>query len=121
MSATEQGYRARLPGMAVGQRFRQWCNMLKAWLNWTICSILIYDSCVRKKNKNKKNNKAKLRPALYVRSNAGKNIRKFHISKNITRIVCFFAIICIYFKNHFGWAILKYEYRYGNTGSTGAT
>jgi hypothetical protein len=32
---------------------------------------------IRRNKKKKNNNKAKLRPALYVRTNAGKNMKKY--------------------------------------------
>jgi hypothetical protein len=56
--AAGQGCRARLPGKSAGQGFR-------ARLPGNV-------TCMNKKKKN--NNKAKLRPALYVRTNAGKNV-----------------------------------------------
>jgi hypothetical protein len=34
--AADQGCRTRLPGKTAGQWCMQWCNMLKAWWNWTL-------------------------------------------------------------------------------------
>jgi hypothetical protein len=67
--AAGQGCRARLPGKAAGQSYMhamaQYAEQLKA------CSREIGRKCSILPKK--KNNKAILRPALYVRTNLGKN------------------------------------------------
>jgi hypothetical protein len=73
--AAGQGCRAKLPGKAAGQGFRarrhamvQYAESMQ-WWNWS--KMQYSDKCVRNNNKN---NKAKFRPALYVRTNAGKKL-----------------------------------------------
>jgi hypothetical protein len=48
--------------------------LLEEWSNW---SKMQYSEKIRRNKNTHKNNKAKLRPALYVRTSEGKNLQNF--------------------------------------------
>jgi hypothetical protein len=65
--AAGQGCQARLPGKSAGQGCRP---RLHAMVEYAKSMVKLDNNAVFRK---KKNNKAKLRPSLYLRTNAGKN------------------------------------------------
>jgi hypothetical protein len=65
--AARQVCRARLPGKSAGQGCRP---RLHAMVEYAKSMVKLDNNAVFRK---KKNNKAKLRPSLYLRTNAGKN------------------------------------------------
>jgi hypothetical protein len=79
--AAGQGCRARLPSKAAGQGYMhvmaQYAEQLKTWWNW---SKMQNSEQIRRNKNNNNNNKAKLRPALYERTNAGKKVKAARFS-----------------------------------------
>jgi hypothetical protein len=82
-----QCFSASLSDKAVGQGCMQWCNMLKA---------KFAESMVKLVKNAKNNNKAKLKPTLYVRTHAGKQLflpACTYVQRGST--ICFVVVVLV--------------------------